>query len=286
LNLVFVVAAVVESFVFDVLHKMLGPLVDVQIVVVVDGDVGIVHLMVLAAVVVAEVASLVLLVAFHVVVAFAFVVVEVEVVVDPVDQVVVQVVVSYVEDILVVVDNVDIHVVAGRPNLVVHHIHMGLVARKLVLAVHLHQQHTKDLVVQEVVVELHVEVEVVENMAVEGVVAFDEGVVAVVLVEQQLVGALLPKLVAEVVPLLLLPPLQLQQLLSLPMLKLLDPFLSSFSFAYLQQLLAHPYCDPFHSIPILTNVFDNVSLADIQLQKIQTYPDLHEHKDFSILYLL
>jgi hypothetical protein len=52
-----------------------------------------------------------------------------------------------------------------------------------------------------------------------------------------------------VVP-LLLPPLQLQQLLSLQMLKLLDPFLSSFSFAYLQQLLAHPYFDPFHSIPI------------------------------------
>jgi hypothetical protein len=285
LNLVFVVVAVVESFVFDVLHKMLGPLVDVQIVVVVDDDdVGAENLMV-AAVVVAEVASLVdLLVAFHVVVAFAFVVVVV-VVVDPVDQVVVQVVASYVGDILVVVDNVDIHVVAGHPNLVVHHIHMGLVARKLVLAVHLHQQHTKDLVVQEVVVELHVEVEVVENMAVEEVAAFDEEVVAVVLAEQQQFVGALPKLVAEVVP-LLRPPLQLQQLLSLPMLKLSDPFLFSFSFAYLQQLLIHPYFDPFHSILILTNVFDNVSLADIQLQKIQTYPDLHEHKDFSILYLL
>jgi hypothetical protein len=177
--LVFVVVAVVESFVFDVLHRMLDPLVDVQIVdVVVVDDVGVEHLMV-AAVVVAEVASLVdLLVAFHVVVAFAFVVV------DPVDQVVVQVVASYVGDILVVVDNVDIHVVAGRPNLVVHHIHMGLVVHKLVLAVHLHQQHTKDLVVQEVVAELHVEVEVVENMVVVGVVAFDEGVVAVVLAEQ------------------------------------------------------------------------------------------------------
>jgi hypothetical protein len=181
LNLVFVVvAAVVESFVFDVLHKMLGPLVDVQIVVVVvDYDVGAENLMVAAVVVVAEVASLV---AFHVVVAFAFVVVVEEVV--PVDQVVVQVVASYVGDILVVVDNVDIHVVAGHPNLVVHHIHMGLVVHKLVLAVHLHQHHTKDLVVQEEgVVEFHVEVEVAENMAVEGVVTFDEGVVDVVSAE-------------------------------------------------------------------------------------------------------
>jgi hypothetical protein len=152
--LVFVVVAVVESFVFDVLHKMLDPLVDVQIVVVVGvDDVGAEHLMVAAVVVVAEVAFLVdLLVAFHVVVAFAFVVVVT--VVDPVDQVVVQVVASYVGDILVVVDNVDIHVVAERPIQVVHHIHMGLVAHKVVLAVHLHQQHTKDLVVQEVVVEL------------------------------------------------------------------------------------------------------------------------------------
>jgi hypothetical protein len=92
--------------------------------------------------------------------------------------------------------------------------------------------------------------------------------------------------VAEVVVPLLPPLLQLQQLLSLLMPKLSDPFLSSFSFAYLQQLLIHPYFDPFHSIPVLANVFDNVSLADIQLQTIQTYPDLHEHKDFSILYLL
>lgn len=63
---------------------------------------------------------------------------------------------SYVEDILVAVeDNADIHGVAGvLPNLVVPHTRMAPVAHTLVSAVHSHQQHTMDPVVQGVAVEL------------------------------------------------------------------------------------------------------------------------------------